>query len=170
MLRRGAVLDHTRLDNPLRITLLLVHGLLAVVLLGASTHQALAAGASNERTRRDLTTRYRGVDPTFYSSLIVALFISTTLLGAVLYPSYRTIVRPMLELSDLRAANGAFEIKEHLSALGLLLLPAYWAAWRRTAEPRYAMIRRTLTWILTAVVWWSFVVGDVLNNIHGLYT
>jgi hypothetical protein len=158
------------LDNPVRTTLLVIHGLLAVALLGATTHQALAAGASDARARRGLEALHDRVDPAMYSRIIVALFIATALLGAVLYPAYRNIVRPVLELSDLRAANGAFEVKEHLSALGLLLLPAYWAAWTRTAEPRYKAIRRVLTWILTAVVWWSFVVGLVLNNIHGLFT
>lgn len=158
------------MDNTLKITLLVVHGLLAVILLGTITHQAVAVGASHSRAQPGFASHYRGVDPSVYSRLIVVLFLCTTLLGAVLYPSYRIVVRPMLELGDLRAANGAFEIKEHLSALGLLMLPAYWAAWSPAAQARYGAIRRTLTWILTAIIWWNFIVGHVLINIHGLYT
>src|SRR5262249_26062854 len=144
-------------------------GLLAVALLGAITHQALAVGFPDATPRGGFSAKYRGVDPAVYSGIIVALFISSTVLGAVLYPSFRAILRPVLEMSNLRSANGAFEIKEHLSALGLLMLPAYWAAWSRAAEPGHARIRRTMTWILTAVVWWNVIVGHVLNNIHGLY-
>ena len=37
----------------------------------------------------------------------------------------RIDVRPSLEAMQLSAANGVFEIKEHLAAIGLGLLPAY---------------------------------------------
>jgi hypothetical protein len=140
-----------------------------VALLGATTHQALAAATSGARARPAAAIRIRAGDPAVYSRLIVALFIATTVLGAVLYPSYRLIVQPVLKSLDLRTANGAFEVKEHLSALGLLMLPAYWAAWSATAVPRYVSIRHPLLWILTAIVWWNFVVGQLLNNVRGLY-
>ena len=69
---------------------------------------------------------------------------------------------------QLRAANGVFEIKEHLAAVGVGVLPAYWLYWRTPLNPEYAITRRYLTWILAFVVWWNFLVGHVLNNIKGL--
>jgi len=34
--------------------------------------------------------------------------------------------------------------------------------------PEQATARRYLTWLLAFIVWWSFLVGHVLNNIKGL--
>jgi hypothetical protein len=147
-------------------TLLLLHGLLAIVLLGALTHQALALVGS--RGRETLSARFRAVDPAGYTNTIVILFVLTSAVGAVLYPEYRLTVRPVLATFDLRAANGAFEIKEQLTALGLLMLPAYWSSWKRVKGPESALTRRSLTWLIALAAWWSFFVGHILNNIQGL--
>jgi hypothetical protein len=109
------------------------------------------------------------VDASAYVGPIVLLFAAATLIGACLYPSYRMIVRPVLKLEQLSMANGAFELKEHFAALGLLMLPAYWAVWRKPLAPEYAAARIGLTWVLAAIVWWSFLTGHVLNNIKGLF-
>ena len=93
------------------------------------------------------------------------LFVITAIGGALLYPQYRLDVRTTLEDLQLRAANGVFEIKEHLVAIGLGLLPTYWLLWK---APEQAAARRYLTWLLAFIVWWSFLVGHVLNNIKGL--
>jgi len=66
------------------------------------------------------------------------------------------------------AANGVFEIKEHLIAIGLGLLPAYWLFWQQPLDSAAASARRALTWLLAFFVWWGFIVGHVLNNIRGL--
>ena len=148
--------------------ILIVHGLLAVALLGAITHQALAVTRAAAR-RGTVMGRFRAVEPQGYSNLVVILFAATTVLGAILYPEYRLIVRPVLEAGNLRAANGIFEVKEQLAALGLLLLPAYWAAWRDPLRPEYAAARCGMTCFLAFVVWWNFLTGHVLNNIHGFF-
>ena len=75
---------------------------------------------------------------------------------------------PALEDTQNSAANGVFEIKEHLVAIGLGLLPAYWLFWRKRLGPETAATRRYLTWLLAFFVWWSFIVGHVLNDIRGL--
>ena len=95
------------------------------------------------------------------------LFAVVILTGAVLYPNYRLVVRPTLQTLDLRAANGVFEIKEHLSAIGLVLLPAYWASWRQPLVAEYSAVRVGLTWILASMVWWNFIVGQLLVTIKG---
>jgi hypothetical protein len=149
--------------------LLIVHGLLAVTLLGAITHQALsvvprrvAAGPLS------FVGRFRSVNSGAYTNAIVVLFVITAIGGGLLYPQYRLDVRTTLEDMQMRAANGIFEIKEHLVAIGLGLLPTYWVFWRAPLAPEQASTRRCLTWLLAFVVWWSFLVGHVLNNIKGL--
>jgi hypothetical protein len=157
------------LDDSLIAGLLILHSLVAVALLGAITHQAIAVrrapGAGNE----SFAARYRSVDASAYAGAIVLLYAAVSLIGACLYPSYRMIVRPILELNNFRVANGAFELKEHFAALGLLMLPAYWAAWRKPLLAEYAAARTGLTWVLAAIIWWNFLVGNVLNNIKGLF-
>ena len=152
------------------VVLLILHGLLAVALLGAITHQALSvlttAPAANGRWT--FLDRFRGVDATVYATPIVVLFVITVIGGALLYPQYRIDVRPALEDMQNSAANGVFEIKEHLAAIGLGLLPVYWLFWRKPRGPETIAARRYLTWLLAFFVWWNFIVGHVLNNIRGL--
>ncbi|HYK80081.1 MAG TPA: hypothetical protein VEU95_10645 [Micropepsaceae bacterium] len=147
--------------------LLILHGLAAVGLLGAITHQALAAAARQDIRRRSFFARFRVTDGALYSNAVVVLFVLVGAMGAMLYPQYRITVRPMLQTMDLRAANGVFELKEHFSALALVLLPAYWATWRQSASD-YATARKWLTWILAGLVWWNFVIGQLLAAIKGL--
>jgi hypothetical protein len=152
------------------VVMLILHGLLAVALLGAITHQALSVLtiAPPANGRWTFVDRFRSVDATAYATPIVVLFALTAIGGALLYPQYRTDVRPALEDMQNSAANGVFEIKEHLVAIGLGLLPVYWQFWRKPHRPETAGARRYLTWLLAFFVWWSFIVGHVLNNIRGL--
>jgi hypothetical protein len=150
--------------------LLIVHGLLAVALLGAVTHQASAAVSRRAETRKSgFVTRFRTTDAIAYRNAVVALYCAVMLLGAILYPTYRTLVRPMLQDLDLRAANGVFELKEHFSALGLVVLPAYWVCWSPPLKPEYAIARVWLAWIMASIVWWNFLAGQVLVAIKGLF-
>src|SRR5215470_20137613 len=99
--------------------LLIVHGLMAVALLGAITHQAISVGMPSRRPAASFAARVRAVTPTAYVGVIVLLYITTAVLGAVIYPEYRMQVRILLEQQGMRLANGAFELKEHLLAVGL---------------------------------------------------
>lgn len=148
--------------------LLLIHGLLAVALLGALTHQALAVASSASTAKNSFFNRFRKVNAVAYAPPIVFLFVVTALLGGAIYPQYRIDVRTSLEDLQLAAANGVFEIKEHLVAIGLGTLPAYALFWRMPLAPESARARRYLTWLLTFIVWWGFLVGHILNNIKGL--
>src|ERR1700761_1623689 len=149
--------------------LLTLHGRLAVALLGAITHQAFSTTRRAPMTERSFVTRFRSVGAAGYTNAVVILFLVTSLAGALLYPPYRLDVRPTLEDLDMRAANGVFEIKEHLAAIGLGLLPAYLFFWRTPLTAEGLVARRYLTWILAFVIWWNFLVGHVLNNIRGLF-
>ena len=149
--------------------LLIFHGLLAVALLGAVTHQAMAASVPRGEPRtRSFFARFRATDASAYGTPVAVLFVAVMIVGAILYPRYRLVVRPLLQTMDFRAANGAFELKEHFSALAFLLLPAYWACWKQPLEANYKAARVWLTWIIALTVWWNFVVGQLLVSIKGL--
>ena len=151
------------------VALLIVHGLLAVSLLGAITHQAWSL-VPRKAAAGGLTFvgRFRNVNSGAYAAAIVVLFVVTAIGGGLLYPQYRLDVRTALEDQQMRAANGVFEIKEHVVAVGLGLLPAYAFFWRLPLDPSQATARRAVTWMLAGIVWWSYLVGHVLNNIKGL--
>ena len=74
---------------------------------------------------------------------------------------------PSLERAGHWQALGLFDLKEHFVAIGLALLPAYWVCWRQPRADEPARTRAALTSILAFIVWWSFLIGHVLNNIMG---
>jgi hypothetical protein len=149
--------------------LLVLHGILGAALLGAITHQAFSVARRPASPPQTFINRFRTVNSPTFTNAVVILFATNVLLGGLLYPRYRVDVRPTLEDQQLRAANGIFEAKEHFAAVGLGLLPAYWLVWRRQFAVDHSDARRHLTWILAFVCWWNFLVGEVLNNIKGLF-
>jgi len=64
-------------------------------------------------------------------------------------------------------AMGFLDLKEDFVGVGLGILPAYWFCWRRPADSQHNHIRTTLTILLAFIVWWSFIVGHVMNDIRG---
>jgi hypothetical protein len=149
------------------VVLLLVHMLLAVALLGAVTHQALGVLAPARRPAGRFFGRFRAVDGAGYVNAIVVLYLLTASLGLAIYPNYRIGARVVMEQLHMFAHVGSFELKEHLIALGLGILPAYWWAWRPAQKDR-AMTRRCLTIALGAIVWYAFLIGHLLNNTQGI--
>jgi hypothetical protein len=148
-------------------TLLIIHGLVAVALLGATTHQTLATWIPT-RTRPDsFVGRFRTVPSAAFANAIVLLYVASALLGAVVYLYFRVDVRPGLERGGHWPALGFFDIKEHFVAIGLALLPAYWICWQQPRGSELAPTRAALTTILSCIVWWSFLVGHIVNNIRG---
>lgn len=149
------------------IALLIVHGLLAVALLGAITHQAIGVWLPARPGAESFIRRMRSVSTASYVTAVVVLFIATALLGGIIYPAYRLNIRIVLEQYELHKANGVFELKEHLVAVGMGMLPAYWYLWRVPLVEQFARSRKIVTTILAFIVWWGFIVGHVLNNIRG---
>ena len=152
------------------VVLLILHALLAVTLLGAITHQAISVWMPLRKTPGSFVGRMRSVPAASYVNAIVVLYLATATLGGIIYPSYRLSVRIVLEQLQLWKANGAFELKEHFVAVGLGMLPAYWYFWRQPLAADHARTRAVLTSILAFIVWWSFLVGHILNNIRGFET
>ena len=149
------------------VALLIIHALLAVTLLGAITHQTISVLLPARKAAGSFVGRMRSVPATSYANAIVVLYLATATLGAIIYPSYRLTVRVVLQQLEMFAANGAFELKEHFVAVGLGMLPAYRYFWRQPLAADYDRTRAVVTAILAFVVWWSFLVGHVLNNIRG---
>jgi hypothetical protein len=147
--------------------LLIVHGLLAVALLGAITHQAASVWLPARKPAGSFVGRFRSVPAPSYANAIVVLYVCTAILGGVIYAEYRITVRLVLEQLELWKANGVFELKEHFAAIGLGMLPAYWFYWRPPLSEEHARTRAILTAILAFIVWWNFLAGHILNNIRG---
>lgn len=148
--------------------LLIVHGLLAVVLLGGITHQAMSA-AWPSRNKTGIVSSFRAVSGSVYANANIVLYLATAILGGTIYPVYRAGVRTYLENAKLYPAVGSFEIKEQFISVGLGLLPLYWLLWRRPPQADAKSARIAVTLILCFIVWYAFLVGHVLNNIRGLF-
>ena len=152
--------------------LVVIHGLFAVGLIGAVTYQVLvlwrAAPASPGSVGDAFFGRLRNVRAGSYANAVVILYVLDFALGCVIYATYRIEVRPYLEEIRSFVAAGSFETKEHLAALGLGLLPAYWLFWKAPGFAAHTTERKYITLILAFFVWWSFLVGHILNNIRGL--
>jgi hypothetical protein len=147
--------------------LLILHGLVAVALLGAITHQTLAVWASSSGRPRSFFGRFRAVQPAAYANAIVGLYVSAALLGAVVYLYFKVDIQPSLERDRRWHALGFFDLKEDFVAIGLGLLPAYWISWRRPFADERGRTQAALTTILGFIVWWGFLVGHVMNDIMG---
>ena len=152
----------------LTTALLIIHGLIAVALLGAITHQTLAAWTPTRGRRDSFFSRIRTVPSTSFTNAIVVLYVVSALLGALLYLRFRVAIRLDLERAGHWAALGLFELKEHFAAIGLALLPAYWICWREKRADKFSPIpAAALTLILAFIVWWGFLTGHIVNNIKG---
>jgi hypothetical protein len=147
--------------------LLIIHGLVAVALLGAVTHQTLAIWAPAHARVGSFFSRFRAVPSASYANAIVVLYAVSAILGAIVYLYFRVDIRPELEQAGHWQTLGLFDIKEHFVAVGLALLPAYWVCWRHPRADEPARARAALTSILAFIIWWSFLIGHVLNNIRG---
>jgi hypothetical protein len=152
------------------ITLLLAHGLAAFMLLGAVTHQAVGVWLPARTKSATFLNRLRAVPPASYVNAIVVLFLTTAILGGIIYTNYRIGARLTLERGRFWKTFGAFELKEHIVTIGLAILPAYWYFWRAPLREEYARTRAMLTTVLGFVVWWGFLVGHLANNVRGLGT
>jgi hypothetical protein len=147
--------------------LLILHGLVAIALLGAITHQTLAACAPARSGAFSFFGRFRSVNAPAFANAICILYVSTALLGAYIYLGFKVGIQPTLERDRHWHALGFFDLKEDFAAIGLSLLPAYWLCWRQPVADRPLLARALMTALLAFIVWWSFLVGHVLNDMQG---
>ena len=140
---------------------------MAVALLGAITHQTLAAWAPARSRPGSFFGRLRAVTSASYANAVVVLYVVSTLLGGIVYLYFRVDIRPDLERAGQWQALGLFDLKEHFASIGLALLPAYWVCWSHPLADEPVRTRDALTAILAFIAWWSFLIGHVVNNIRG---
>lgn len=152
------------------IALLIIHGLLAFLLLGAITHQVVSVWAPVRAPAANFIARYRAVGSANYANAVVVLYLVQLILGGILYTNYRISVRLMLMAEHFLKSAGAFEIKEHLMSLGVALLPAYWYYWQPSLNAADTRTRTALTTFLAFIVWWGFLIGHIVDNVRGLGT
>jgi hypothetical protein len=152
------------------IALVITHGLVAFLLLGAITHQVVSVWAPVRAGASNFVARFRAVGSANYVSAIIILYLVTALLGAIIYTKYRISARLTLEQGGYWKSFGAFDLKEHFIALGLALLPAYWYFWQPSSTPSDTNTRKLLTTLLAFVIWWAFLAGHIANNIRGIGT
>jgi hypothetical protein len=146
---------------------LFVHLILALGLLGAITHQAMAVALPVRKPATGIVTRFRAVPAAGYTAAICVLYVLTFFVGSFIYTQYRVAIRIPLEAAHYYKTGGFFDFKEHVATLGLVLLPAYWYLWKNAQNPEYANARKGLTLVLAVMVWFLFIVGHVLNNTRG---
>ncbi|TZG27219.1 hypothetical protein [Sphingomonas montanisoli] len=149
------------------VSLLIVHGLLAVALMGAVTHQAVAVFRSRGG-KAGFVESYATVRDKMFTNAIIWLYLATFVVGSWIYTHYRYTVRTILEDLGQESTVGIFEYKEHILAVGLALLPVYWLLWHRipTAEAKGA--RKGVTVFIAIAVWVGFLGGHIVNNVRGL--
>jgi hypothetical protein len=147
--------------------LVIVHGPVAVALLGAITHQVLSVWVPTHAPAGSFFGRFRAVPSAAFANAIVVLYAVSALLGGILYLNFRVEIRPALEQAGYWGTLGLFDLKEHFISIGLALLPAYWVCWRQPRSDEPARARAALTTILAFIVWWAFLIGHVTNNIRG---
>jgi len=153
-------------ENLLWTSLLIVHGLISVALLGALTHQAFAIKGSDKKSHQTFVERYKGVDPSIYTTAICVLWVLTFLIGGWIYSKYRINIRIPLEQMGFMKTQGFFELKEHFSTFGFFLLPAYYLIWKQRVNDFHAG-KKYLTYLLCAICWFSFLIGHIVNNARG---
>lgn len=153
------------------LALLLAHVLAGAALLGALTHQGVAAWRGVPRAaagKAGFLGRYGAVGARGFTVAVVVLYLLVALPGGLIYPVYRLDVRIPFEEMGLWWAVGLFEIKEHWGGIGLGLLPLYASLWLAPQLADHGRDRRIVTTMLAAIAWFDFVVGHVLNNLRGL--
>ncbi|MEM1025972.1 MAG: hypothetical protein AAGD10_21845 [Myxococcota bacterium] len=97
--------------------LLLLHGAAAAALAGAAIHNAMTC-YRRLRGQQIATRLLRS-----YSLVSALLCLLVLLLGAVIYPEFRTEIRPGFDL-EMPQASLLFEIKEHVAVSAAALLVA----------------------------------------------
>jgi hypothetical protein len=158
--------------------IMIVHLLLAITLLGALTHQAVAilwparpvAPVPGGPAGPSFGRAYRGVRVQLYTNIVICVYLMTAFFGALMYGPYRLTILPYFYGHGLKLFGGVFELKEHFVVIGLALLPVYWYLWKKVPLNEQVAWRSAVTAILAVFVWYSFLVGHVLNNLRGLGT
>ena len=156
------------LNSGLWVTLLILHGIAAFLLLGGLTHQTLSVWIPVHRHIDSFFDRARAVSAKNYSVAIIVFYVVTFAIGMVIYPDFKLTGNKVLTAHHMTKTLQGFEFKEHVLAIGLALLPAYYYYWRPPLAHERDTVRAMLTSVLAFISWAGFIVGHVVNNVAGL--
>jgi predicted membrane protein len=84
------------LNSSFWVTLLMMHGLAAFLLLGALTHQAISVWAPIHGHIDSFFDRARAVSGRNYGAAILVLYILTFVLGMIIYPDFKLTANNVL--------------------------------------------------------------------------
>lgn len=99
---------------------LFVHLILALGLLGAITHQAMAVALPVRKPAIGIVTRFRAVPAAGCTTAICLLYVLTFFAGSFIYTQYRIAIRIPLETAHFYKTGGFFDFKEHVATLGFV--------------------------------------------------
>src|SRR6202795_2420463 len=142
---------------------LFVHLILAVGLLGALTHQAMAVALPVRRPAGGIVTRFRAVPAAGYAAAVCILWVLTFIVGSYIYTKYRIYIRIPIEQARFWKTQGFFDFKEHIASIGLVLLPAYWYFWKNAQNPEYDTARKMTTIVWAWTCWFAFLGAHIPN-------
>ena len=139
--------------------LLFAHLIAAACATGAAIHLAI-------RVWHYLRGRlsFKALHENLYAGLLLIFYAIAYVLGASIYPTFRVRVRGEYFDTDLPAATGLFEVKEHLATTGMVIVIAIWLLARVMDPPARPEARRLLplyaglvTFVLLIIVYnvWS---------------
>lgn len=145
--------------------LLILHALLAILLLGSMTHNALI-------TVRYLWGNFSRVRlEKRYVQVAFIAYLLTFTLGALIYPNYRYYVRDRYFDLHMPWASHLFDIKEHWAAIGLALFIAFFL-FSRELNPRtdrhWLFFYVFLSLTLTLIVWFDLISGLLLSSYRSI--
>src|SRR4051812_15508318 len=100
------------LNTGLWLTLLILHGLAAFLLLGALTHQTISVWVPIHVHVSNFFDRTRAVSAKNYSVAIIVLFIITFVLGMIVYPDFKLTANNVLVAKQWVRSSESFEFKE----------------------------------------------------------
>lgn len=135
--------------------LVLLHAVLSIVLVGATTHHSLATYAYVKGRSGPGPSR-------IHAATVGVVYLLTMIVGALAYPTYRYYVRALyLDRYEPWASN-LFDIKENLATVGLPLAVAAWWLSRFLGTDEDRLIRfgySVMAVLVTAIVWVNVVAG-----------
>lgn len=143
--------------------LLVLHAVVAVGLLGSSTHAAVLGA------RQLLGLPARPRLQRLYASVTSALYLVGFGLGLAIYPTFRVDVRAAFLDAQVPLATGFFEVKEHWLGLGLLAVAAYFGLSRRLdvrAGGPQVWAFSILAITLAGLVWFASLTGFALTALR----
>ena len=145
----------------------ILHGIIAIGLLGATTHQGLTVWRKPVPAEL-FVDRFRAIPPVRFANAVAVLYVLTFAVGVYIYPTFVLDVKGAVADYGMLKTIGMFQLKEHISVIGLGLLPAYWHYWHTVPLIEGVHTRRFLTTFIMLGAWWNLVVGHILMNVKGL--